>query len=192
MSQYTIWSLFCTLTFIHLYANMQCMKMITIPTLNTLRLNMIALPFLQFNTCPTPDWVAKHEPLIPLYHKYRPTIPISMGVPVEQMLNSNLYVDSNQTYIMQISQRHIQIAFSSNCSQIDRAKAYFHALMLSNATMDTQQNQNQNQIQNIQNTILEQLPSKWNNFQKCAQTKGWDLTNMNLSYQNYEYKIIKS
>lgn len=71
VSSTSLWVLYTTLTVLHIFANLQCMRLISFNYLNTTRMNMILQKyFASFPspvdcpaTLPTPREIAQHEPL---------------------------------------------------------------------------------------------------------------------------------
>jgi len=70
VSPKSLWFMFFVLTYLHLYANIQCMRLISFAYLNTIRLDMILRNYLvpkdssaAVDGIPTPEDIAKREPL---------------------------------------------------------------------------------------------------------------------------------
>eukprot|EP00536_Pseudo-nitzschia_multiseries_P006219 jgi/Psemu1/192669/e_gw1.130.125.1 len=93
-----LWGMYFVLTYLHLYANIRCMRLISFDYLNTVRLDMILRNFVvpkdgssAEDGIPTPRDVAKQEPLwfqIPVIGRLLPprkkTLPVHFGVAYDE------------------------------------------------------------------------------------------------------------
>lgn len=205
-----VWALYITLTVVHLYANMQCMKIIAFDYLNIPRMNILVKQFLQqWNNgqSETPELMepavlARKEPLffgIPSIR--RPTssrilfgdsfeshskLADSSDKDTHQLLGSLSESLQDQKYLISSSSPHtkrqlVVVSLANDATPRHKARAYMHALLLGRALQDSEPE--------LVATV--QLESAWPTFEKACQQAGWDLDKTELQTRGYELALME-
>lgn len=190
-----LWTLYFTLTALHIYANMQCMKLIVFESLNTPRLNILAYLFLkewengqvEGVALMEPVSMARHEPLFFFLSETAPSpCTIQFGASFDRHLASQssdptelsrrLHEDM---YVVSIRGRRVSVSVAKDATPRDKAKAYLHAVLLGRASKDS----------NPELVARVQLQSAWPTFERSCQQTGWDLDKTELQSMGYELSL---
>lgn len=209
LSQMTLWVLYSSLTILHIFANMRCMRLIEFDYFNTERLNIAISQFFDHMdkqglsighecTIYTPKAMALKEGLFFLpYNAKRPAIhtKIDIGVPFDDIVkglhqgcgNTEAVLNSfsSQGYVVVPCQGRILVAFQEGISKEKEAKAYFHAII-----MDRIMSRYPGEPLNVHMDI-DAIESLWKAFETSARQVGWDLNRTELSKKGYEISIIE-
>lgn len=212
MDELHLWSLYAGLTAVHIFANMQCMKLVAFDSLNTQRMNIVAAEFFRWcskNQPPSdlsisvPAAIAKIEPLWFLNTRPRKLAPypIHFGVSFNEFVRrtqkamqemKELANDlSSAKYIISIGTckrrgRCVVVSLSDLASPYDQAKAYFHALLLDQTLKD--QNST-GTVAEVEQSVLQKLDLAWTSFADKLQKAGWDLSKTELGSKGYEVAL---
>ena len=204
-----LWGLYATLTVLHLYANMRCMKIIAFNYLNTPRLRMIIQQFLEhWNNGETdnlvlmsPNVMARKEPLLfGIQGRQKPTsIRIRFGDSFEmhsklsednkwvtnQLLGSVSEALFDQKYLISTSSKHknhqVVVSLAMDATPRQKVRAYLHAVLLGRALQDSQPE--------LVATV--QLQSAWPVFERACLKGGWDLDKTQLHTRGYELSLVE-
>jgi len=217
-----VWALYSLLTALHIWANVQCMRLVAFLNFNTVRLDMVLQLFLDkwcqaeaTGPLPTPNEISVTEPLFFLPRLRKPTIPICFGVsfnefiersgqsPIQfqsQLLESAPYLIS--TGLLGRSRRHkpcVVVACSDRCTAEQKTQAYVHASLLCRTVTKVQQQSNKQHavISEVERRVAEDVaresfPVVWETFAGECRAAGWDLTQSELQGQGYEIELIKN
>lgn len=147
-----IWSLYALLTSLHIFANVNCMRLIEFDYLNTVRANILIEQFLltrrerKSEEYLTPHEVARLEPLLFFLGRRRKNavskFPIRMGVSFDKLFQYSLYDSSLLMESFQLSKKPYAIALAnigrkptiliclfSQSNSRDSLEAYFRAML---------------------------------------------------------------
>jgi Vitamin B6 photo-protection and homoeostasis len=193
-----VYLLYTALTLFHIYANVQCMRLVAFDSLNTVRLDMILAAA---NTMPTPLQIAQKEPLFFLPHvpwNQPETHDIKLGVSLDQVMStmtandgmSDLHAwiadtsSSRCPYFIRATTnrkpRHGQkatylILLRPEATPVDCLMAYYRAYLYSCGRLDMGDEAH----------FVEQ----WQQFAAACQAAGWDLAATELSNAGYEISM---
>jgi len=171
-----LWSVFGFLTFVHLAANVQCMRLLALDYLDTTRMVIAASSFLQGKAVPSPMAMTRLEPLL----WGRRIRSIQFGADFGQWMSSQL--DKGLARAMVERQRHlpywilpgkgksVAVILQGGLTPKQQMKAYFHAMA-------------------IQQGTTQDIDQAWNRFSTECQTVGWRLTKTDLQGMGYEVKL---
>lgn len=194
-----LWTLYLTLTALHIYANMQCMKLIIFESLNTPRMKILTQRFLkewdngqvENVALMEPIVMARKEPLFFFLSQRSPSpYPIQFGASFEHHIVADL--QSNGQYAAELSQRlrddkyivsfhrrKVAVSVAKEATPRDKAKAYLHAVLLGRATKDS----------NPELAASLQLQSAWPAFERSCEQVGWDLDKTELASRGFELSL---
>lgn len=193
-----LWSLYLALTALHIYANMQCMKLIVFKSLNTSRMKILAQRFLK-------EWdngqvendvallepvaMARTEPLFFFLSRRGPSpYPIQFGAPFEHHIASDAQTNNvvelserlqEDNYVVSLRGRKVAVSLSKEGTPRDKAKAYLHAVLLGRAAKDS----------NPEEVARVRLESAWPAFEKSCEQVGWNLDKTALQSRGYELSL---
>jgi hypothetical protein len=209
LSQMTLWLLYSSLTIMHVYANMRCMRLIEFDYFNTERLNIAISQFLNHmdknvisvdHECmiDKPKAMALKESLFFFPFNTKRTIShskIYTGVSFDELIQGShmevsnveavLYSLSRLGYVVLPCQGKILVAFQEGITKEKEAKAYFHAVILGRIIAHYPGEPLSVHID------LDAIETLWGVFETCARHAGWDLSRTELSKKGYEVSIIK-
>ena len=219
ISPYTLWALYFSLTSIHIFANMKCMKLIAFDYFNRSRMDLVVNKFFsdleaggrQDNiSVNTPLQVSKDEKLLFFHPSPAQKVPIRMGVSFNKFIeitgdDSQLFLEKqlkklqSDGYTLSLGKnRHgsfcIVAVFGNNCKPETRAKSYFHALLLQRTILNTVKGlplTNENDVKHIfQEEMSKRLQQEWRQFSSKTKSSGWDLSRTELHTEGFEVSII--
>lgn len=231
------------------------MRIITFRSLNTVRFNLIAIPFLDLlwnkrkqkeqeltntlpgseNTdpldvpsCPTPDFISQKEPLFFFSTRFwkkkdqSSFYPLHLGIPIQELIHLSKCssVDLNErlrepnfSYIVNAGtfrrRTCIFVALRSNATNLEKGKAYFHALMLSKAMKESKiagirlglmkRWNDGNSSHSEQNVLMEMIEKDvhknvdfaWERFLESAKLSGWNLDQIDLKTKGFEFDVFE-
>jgi hypothetical protein len=218
-------SLYCLLTALHLTFNWMSLKLVALDWLNGWRLHRLVDDFLSSieartkdATCTTPVETSKAEPIFFLPElkwkkRHVPKYPIRLGVSFNDLIDqSNASATSlltsaresnNDNYILKVGHtgrqlekhRCILVAFTSECSSKEKAKAYLHAclvgraltsLSLANAQTKYNVSNEEDTVDQAEKTGSTEANAMWPVFERCAGEAGWKLDKTEVSTEGYE------
>jgi len=209
LSQLTLWLLYSSLTILHVYANVRCMRLIEFDYFNTERLRIAISQFFEHidkqglsidhkRLMDTPKAMALEEGLFFLsFNPKRPTThtKICVGVSFDELVQGShqdfghleavLASLSRQGYVVLPCQGRILVAFQEGITKEKEAKAYFHATIMDRIMT---RYPGEPLSVHLDNSAIETL---WELFETKAKQAGWDLNRTELSKKGYEVSIIK-
>jgi hypothetical protein len=218
-----LWLLYGGLTAVHIFANMQCMRLLAFTTFNTMRLKLVAADFLTKAAVDayseqtlSPAQITLKEPLF-FFHKpmvptaiLPPNIPIYFGVSfTEYSSRSGLTPDelrlqlrSRPPYFVAIGTTNkrqtkpcILVAVSATATDQDQIKAYFHAMLLTEALASGLRRgditlADPNDRRRLEMETVTRLDGNlWKEFQTKCSRAGWDLTSHQLQSRGFEVLV---
>lgn len=211
MDELHLWSLYAGLTAIHIFANVQCMKLVAFDYLNTQRMNIAAAEFFRWwnkiqpphvLSISAPEAIAKIEPLwfIQRSRKLVP-YPVYFGVsfnefasrthksmPEMKELANDLAATKYLISVGTCKRRGycVVVSLSELASPSDQAKAYFHALLLDQAL---KKENSTGSVAEAEQNVLQKLDFAWTSFAKKLHEAGWDLSKTELRSKGYEIML---
>ena len=211
------WSLYTSLTFLHVFANLKCMRLIQFDYLNTMRMDLIVNDFLtKVNTCDLsvilddPSLLSNREPLLfkPFTFLNRQSLPIRMGVSFEEIAKLLPLYDNNETksfiknmieqmeqdrFIVLCSHNEVVIATCPCIDPIIKTKAYFSACVIRKnmIKLKSSRNLDSKDFHNIQ-TMRQEVDQLWLAFVQCASCAGWNLEKTELISEGFSIEIQRN
>eukprot|EP00547_Thalassionema_nitzschioides_P011670 CAMPEP_0194262596 /NCGR_PEP_ID=MMETSP0158-20130606/46625_1 /TAXON_ID=33649 /ORGANISM="Thalassionema nitzschioides, Strain L26-B" /LENGTH=281 /DNA_ID=CAMNT_0039002755 /DNA_START=624 /DNA_END=1465 /DNA_ORIENTATION=- len=192
-SGFRLWFLYFSLMALHLYANMQCMKLIAMESINTSRIRLLIRQFTrelkdwkdastdnESETSPSiklldPITMARREPLffiglgsrLPcriLFGESFEKHQCISGLTSEELKNS---VSLQEPYLISWSPRKkkVVVSLSNNATNRDKVKAYFHAYLVGDLLRHSPKKEN------ISKEEIE-FSYYWLEFQACLENAG--------------------
>lgn len=212
---FALWSLYASLTFLHVFANLRCVRLIAFNYMNTERMELIVKEFLtkiddidqnkldnnQTVAMDDPSSISKRESLF-----FKPYIPskwrsmsIRMGSSFDSV-RSSLAVQSNSTlsttmfveqmilenYAIVCGSKEILVVISPDVDPMVKAKAYFNACLMRHMIVESKLNkQDFLSSKAALLEICEQTGRLWPIFVRSASKVGWDLNKTELSTDGF-------
>lgn len=198
-----LWSLYLSLTALHVYANTQCMKLIIFDYLNTPRMNILVNQFLnQWKngqggdvSLLVPIAMARKEPLFFLSPQRRASphrvlfgdsfdaySRISNFNSENELLTNLSWDIFAQKYVISANKRKVVVSLSSDATPRDKAKAYLHAALLGRAAKED----------SPELVARMHLDVAWPLFESKCEEVGWDLDKTELHTEGYELSLVGS
>lgn len=214
-----LWTLYTSLTILHIIANMQCMRIIAFDYCNTARMNLLLREFFQCWPQPSqkeflvppvlsiPAKAAKSEPLFfggtGKYRKGPSDVHIAFGVTFNEFWEQsgkswtqfNECVHNKDNYLISSGgKKHgghpcVVVSFLSNVTPLQETKAYFHANLLGVELQKLTENPDEASRVEAETEAKKQLESAWEIFQKSCKLAGWDLSKTELRTKGYEVEF---
>jgi len=208
-----LWSIYALLTACHVYANVRCMKLLALDYFNTKRMNIVGMQYLSkikmFSSWSTPSLVPLHTPSLvsnsePLFFGWNkntnPPVPIKMGVPFATILSVSSSILSNikkENYSIVHNKGCISILLSDGASPTQRAKSYFHALMLGKfikdgdwKSPDADGKEPGDRVRAVEKMVEEHIDEAWDAFRSSAEGSGWDFGKTDLQTEGFEVQVM--
>lgn len=198
-SSLRLWSLYLWLTLVHIYANIRCMKLIALESLNMTRMKIVIRQFLRHWTddieCTpllSPQEMARKEPLwfcssVKLPTHYRILFGEAFdqhaarsGLSQTQLLEIvSQYLDTEH-YILSANEKTkvVVVSLSADATPSEKVKAYLHAVLLGQALQDDPAS--------ARVVASVRLLSSWPALQQSCERAGWDLDKTALNSRGYE------
>lgn len=205
-----LWFMYASLTLLHIVANMKCMKLVTFDYFNTDRMTKVVESFLD-RVRRGEDWhnigvdepttISSQESLFFVSTSRR--LPIRMGVSFDSLARKlGLHDDAIRDAARDISKQKysvalgrtgecIHVAVSSDAGPVDKAKGYFHALIL-RMVVDSDKTICISNSSVLRNSVQEVVDRWWPQFERSAHKAKWDLNKTELSTHGYEVTIIQN
>lgn len=198
-----LWFLYLSLTALHIFANMMCLRLVAFDYFNTERMTSVVESFLnRIRGGEDSDKIFVEEPITissqeGLFFGLSGRIPIHMGVSFDSLVRSSQMDNdgiqeaiedvSHQKYTVVLgSNRSISVAVSEDAETADRTKGYFHALILRKLV------ESDHSIRNgkaLKDAVQEVVAKLWPQFVSSASKAQWDLSKTELSNKGYEISI---
>ena len=206
-----VWILYLLLTALHIFANMQCMRIMAFDTLNTERMEILFRNFHDhYQTSGTSDekvddtsvqmltprQVASCESLFFLPKWGKQHNRISFGVSLNELLNDNTEaVDkdslSRPHWISTTSNngirkpKQVKVALNAQSTPRQTIRAYFDALWIG-ASSTTISDDTQSSVLAIERD------DAWNLFSDACEEAGWNLDQHNILAKGYEISFVEA
>ena len=205
-----VWILYLLLTALHIFANMQCMRIMAFDTLNTERMEILFRNFHdQYQTSSgsdekvddtsvqmlTPRQVASCESLFfwPKWGKHHNRI--SFGVSLNELLNDNTEaVDkdslSRPHWISTTSNngirkpKQVKVALNAQSTPRQTIRAYFEALWIGASSTTISDD-------TLSSVLAIERDDAWNLFSDACEEAGWNLDQHNILTKGYEVSFIE-
>ena len=208
----TVWMLYSGLTVLHIFANVQCMRILEFHTFNAARLRMIFHEFWNQHsmdesnptnatvTVASPSKIASREPLIflPGFVSQLGKGPsISFGVPFNDVVDAmktqpNVELLS-RPYWLSVSERKspwmgskhvIKVALNARTTPRQQIQAYFDALVFREKIKHQG-----NELSLAREELDGGQSPPWYSFSKSCQEAGWNLDISSLASEGYEVTV---
>ena len=202
VSSHILWMLYTTMTVVHIFANMMCMKLVAFDYFNAERMTDVVESFLdRVRDGEDPSKILVEAPIgvsfqEALFFRSSRRMPIKMGVSFDYLATQSKMNDSvitqaardisNVKYAVLLGHKSILIAVSDGSTPSDKAKGYFHALILRKLV------EYDNSIQNgvaLKNASVEVVNRLWPHFKSSARKAQWNLDKTELNTQGYEVDV---
>lgn len=196
-----VWTLYATLTVLHIYANMRCMRLVAFDHFNTQRLDIILDDVIAQTPTgvnvplATPSSVAAREPLffrpLPRHHH---SIPIHFGISFNEFVEEtgmtlddaeSLLSSSRESYYLAVRthghDHSVYVCLKASISPKDMIQAHVHARLLS-----------QSLERGSRMAITEasrQIKTLWPVFERKCVESGWNLSKVDLRTRGYEIVV---
>ncbi len=206
-----MWTLYASLTAVHIVANAWCMRLIAFDSCNTARMNMLLEEFFgwwqahereddpQLPSLSTPQEIAKKEPLFFTFGKaVKPPggLPIHLGVSFDEFWEANRMSqgDVEQVQSMETTMENYLVTVTPKGSVVPHAipvvlmshvTGYQEAKAYFHANWLGRESQRL-ETNDENSSTLERMHLAWNYFVTCAQRSGWDLSKTELTTAGYE------
>jgi len=208
---FRLWFLYFSLVALHLYANMQCMKLIVMKSINKSRMKLLIRQFIrdwkheedtttgnEFKISPLiklldPVTMARREPLF--FTGPSPRLPcrtlfgesFDKHQCVSRLTQKELKeaVSSQDPYVISSNPqtKTVVVSLSDKATNRDTLKAYFHAYLLGDFL------KNASKKENVCHDGLA-FNKHWLRFEECLETAGWDLDRSEIYGCGYEYSLV--
>jgi len=198
-----LWTIYIVLTILHIFANMQCMKLIEFDYLNTCRSSIVASQFFTDKEIGSPGSISRTESLYFLPQRRLKTMlyKIRMGVSFDKVAKTkgvkilvdtlirNRYALSLGNNTLNGKKRFIFVLLCSNATGEDKIRAYLHALLLEkNFSKKNIKKRGKLLVLQDEAVIIEavekytaqQMEIMWPDFEKKASISGWNLSKTEL------------
>lgn len=198
-----VWFLYATLTALHLFANMRCMRIIAFNTVNAERMHLLFQYFWQQYIdndkqskiiLPNPKQIALKEPLfffLPNVRRQNLRRPkVKMGVCFDELTShvstEDIKIQLEKPYLISTSniggssrrsRSLVKIALRTNATQRQNVEAYFDALTLCSI-------KEQNPCSSLNDHC-----NAWEQFSMAAEEAGWDLSRSDIRKLGYEILV---
>ena len=207
-----VWFLYSTLTTLHLFANVRCIRQVHFNDFNIERMHIVAQsylnamqfdsvpPFSQLNKLPimNPKKVSKQEHLLPFaYSSFNKLYPIRFGCSLHELVEKtrlsveDLRIQLHRKYIIKLcftkrKKIEILVSLGSNGTNNDHLKALFHANILKRfLCLSCEGKKNDIQFDIIEEHSNKLVDYLWESFQKKVNEAGWDLEKSEIQNVGY-------
>ena len=203
-----LWFMYTSLTALHIYANMKCLRLVVFDYFNTERITRAAESFLdRVRGGEEPDTIYVEEPITVSSEEHlllfgnllKRRIPFKFGVSFDKFVGLSRMCSEediectsgdlcHRKYSVALGPDNISIlvVVSDDSRPVDKTKGYFHALILRKLV------ENDNSLCNgkaLRDPVQEVVDRLWPHFERNACKVNWDLSQTELAGKGYEISI---
>jgi hypothetical protein len=202
MNSTSLWILYFLLTAIHIYGNINCLKLVSFDYLNTDRMAIVCEGFLdRIQRGESADKVVVDDPRSvsfqePLFFGPRRPLRIRMGVSFDTLVRlCKMDKDAIQQaaqdieddkYVVGLGEDSILIVVSDSTNPVDRARAYFYAVVLRKVVQMDKALRKTSVVHDAVEDVVQRL---WPHFEISVDRANWDLNKTELASEGYEVSI---